>query len=234
MADFDSGSYVGYNSKYPKYSIVKDSLALHIDALDRRSYPGSGSTIYDISGNGRHGTIQSGVTFNRSGFFSFNNSSSAYISFPLVTTAITNVTLQALVEMPASEGGTIFYNGSSGGYGVGVGESTFDNAGNDAIGLFQGIRWIDTNIKWGIGWMLVTLTLDASSVPRFFKDDVLLGGFSGTAPSTPNTNTLLGMDIANSARGFSGKIAWAAVYTKQLVLAEISQNFYALRDRYSV
>ena len=31
--------------------IVEDGLVLHLDAADRNSYPGSGSTWYDLCGN---------------------------------------------------------------------------------------------------------------------------------------------------------------------------------------
>ena len=44
--------------------IVTDGLVLHLDAANRKSYPGSGSTWYDLSGNGNNGTINSGVSYN--------------------------------------------------------------------------------------------------------------------------------------------------------------------------
>ena len=42
--------------------IVEDGLVLHLDAADRNSYPGTGSTWYDLSGNNYHGSIN-GATF---------------------------------------------------------------------------------------------------------------------------------------------------------------------------
>ena len=47
--------------------IVTDGLVLCLDAANRKSYPGSGSTWYDLSGNGYHGTIQ-GATFSNNAF----------------------------------------------------------------------------------------------------------------------------------------------------------------------
>lgn len=214
--------------------IVRESLSLLVDAANSSSYPGSGTTLFDLSGNGRNGTLQAGVSYNSSGFFSFNNTTTGYVSFPLVTTSRVNVTMQAFVNMPASDGGAIFYNGSSGGYGLGIGGTTFDNAGNDAIGLFQNIRWIDTNSPWGTGWMLVTLLLNASSVPSLYKNTTLIGSYSGTIPNVPSTNTLLGSDTAGGNRNFSGSISWAALYDKALSVNEISQNFNALRNRYGI
>jgi hypothetical protein len=227
------GSYIGYDSKYPRVSIVKNNLQLHIDASDSSCYPGSGSVCYDLSANKRNGTMYSGVSYNPDGYFSFDNTTSAYIDFPLVTAAKTNVTMQALVKIPLSEGGTIFFNGGSTGYGVGVGTDYFDTAGNDVLGLFQQVRWIDTNIKYGSRWVMVTFRLDASSAPSFFKNKTFLGTFNGTAPLTPTVRTTLGSDMGPS-RNFSGSIAWAAFYTSFLSESEVSQNFDAIRAKFLI
>ena len=44
-------------SIYGGPDIVTDGLVLHLDAANRKSYPGSGSTWYDLSGNDNHGTL---------------------------------------------------------------------------------------------------------------------------------------------------------------------------------
>jgi hypothetical protein len=43
---------------------IKDSLSLAFDAADRNSYPGSGTTWTDLSGNRNHGTLTNGPSFN--------------------------------------------------------------------------------------------------------------------------------------------------------------------------
>ena len=43
--------------------IVLDGLVLALDAGDKNSYPGSGTTWYDYSGNGNNGTLINGPTF---------------------------------------------------------------------------------------------------------------------------------------------------------------------------
>lgn len=44
--------------------IVTSGLVLALDAADRNSYPGSGTTWSDLSGNGNNGTLTNGPTFN--------------------------------------------------------------------------------------------------------------------------------------------------------------------------
>jgi len=43
--------------------IIQDGLVLNLDASDKLSYPGSGTTWYDISGNSRNATLTNGPTF---------------------------------------------------------------------------------------------------------------------------------------------------------------------------
>lgn len=50
-------------SVYGGPDIITDGLVLHLDAGNSKSYPGSGSTWYDLSGNGNH-AINTGLYFN--------------------------------------------------------------------------------------------------------------------------------------------------------------------------
>jgi len=43
--------------------IVTNGLILKLDAANKKSYPGSGTTWTDLSGNSNHGTLRSGPTF---------------------------------------------------------------------------------------------------------------------------------------------------------------------------
>jgi len=52
-------------SRGPK--IVTDGLVLALDAANTKSYPGSGTTWNDLSGNGNTGTLNNGPTFDRIG-----------------------------------------------------------------------------------------------------------------------------------------------------------------------
>lgn len=55
--------------------IVTDGVVLHLDAGDRNSYPGSGTTWFDLSGNNNHFAIN-GSAYNSSGptYMDFNGS----------------------------------------------------------------------------------------------------------------------------------------------------------------
>mgnify|MGYP006281336451 CR=1 FL=1 len=56
--------------------IVTAGLTLHLDALDSDSYSGSGSTWYDLSGNGNNFTMQGNITWSSTdGFGNFSGNS---------------------------------------------------------------------------------------------------------------------------------------------------------------
>lgn len=52
--------------------IVTDGLVLALDAANVKSYPGSGTTWYDLSGNGAHAEAVNMPTWNSNGYFTFD------------------------------------------------------------------------------------------------------------------------------------------------------------------
>ena len=53
-------------------TIKRDGLLFHLDAANPKSYPGSGNTWYDLSGNGNHFTLYNAPAWNSGGWFDFN------------------------------------------------------------------------------------------------------------------------------------------------------------------
>ena len=45
-------------------NVVRDGLVLYLDAANPKSYPGSGTTWYDLSGNSKNGALTNGPTYN--------------------------------------------------------------------------------------------------------------------------------------------------------------------------
>jgi len=59
---------------YTGPNIVTSGLVLQLDAANTKSYPGSGTTWTDLSGNGNNGTLTNSPTFSSAngGIFTFN------------------------------------------------------------------------------------------------------------------------------------------------------------------
>lgn len=62
-------------------NIVRDGLVLALDAASHRSYPGSGTTWYDLSGNNFNFTLDgSGIPWQSEGYFSLQDGGATYAS----------------------------------------------------------------------------------------------------------------------------------------------------------
>ena len=134
--------------------IVTDGLILVLDATNPLSYPGSGTTWYDLSGNGNHSTINSGefVSSPFSGYLrNVNNESNFfYITIPN-STSISNTlsvtsggwTIEEIIwtnstNYPEADAGSVFSNPAYGpsatgfdwNHGVGINQFQFGQSSN--------------------------------------------------------------------------------------------------------
>lgn len=217
---------------------VYSGLVLSLDAADLRSYPGTGTAWYDLSGNNNTASLLSGVVYNSGsgGYMKFDGVSS-YASSSFSTTAISNVTMQGWVYIPTTlQKGAFMKTGSaSSGYAIGVGNGVgFGSMGNTLMGLFPGIRWINTNTALPVGWNFVTLVLDGSSTPTIYLNSTRVGSYAGLAPLAPSGPLAIGRNIGDEPenRTFTGGISTVYFYNRALSYSEVQQNFISQRSRY--
>jgi len=59
--------YDNFKSRYATSFLPTNGLQLYLDAGNTTSYPGTGLTWFDISGNSRNFTLDSGFTYRSSG-----------------------------------------------------------------------------------------------------------------------------------------------------------------------
>jgi hypothetical protein len=80
-------------------NIVRSGLVLALDAADRNSYRGSGTSWFDLSGNTNTGTLTNGPTFNggNGGSIVFDGVDD-YADFGNVLASLTNLTLECFVK----------------------------------------------------------------------------------------------------------------------------------------
>jgi hypothetical protein len=224
-------------------NINTSGLILSLDASSNRSYSGSGNTWYDLSGNNNSGTGQTGISYSSSnrGKFILDGSPSGYFALPLLTNAITNISMCCWVNITSTSlRGPFIVNGSANGYAIGVGNDSYDTLGNNLIGLFPYERWIGTGVALGLGWKYVVLTLDGSSLPRIYLNGQLINSYAGGNPRTPSTNAFIGREVGGESlsslviRAFGGEVSLVKFYNRALSAQEIKNNFEATRDRYGI
>lgn len=227
-------SRFGYNG------VTTSGSVLFLDASNTLSYPG-GTIWNNLAGSSTvSGSLISGSTFDteKGGNIKFDGTDD-YVDCNLFVNSITNVTIQCWVKITSTsmKGAFVKIGGGGNGYSIGVGLNTMDSAGNELIGLFPNVRWIDTNTALGTGWKMVNLVLNATSVPSIYLNGVLLGSYSGTNPLTPTTGVSIGRNIGDesappSARAFGGNIANVIIYNRALSATEIYTNYFSQKSQF--
>ena len=210
--------------------IVTDGLVLALDAGNTKSYPGSGTTWTDLSGNRNNAVLGNSPTYSSAngGSLVFNGTTNyAIVSLPSVTSYNT-FTYNAWV-----------YSTNNSGY------HTIIDQGNDTwfFGIFNG-QLITFNPSFSSGYFINTnqwynlgVTHVIGGPVLFYVNDNLV--YTSTNDSTNNTTSYfsIGNGVTNPTTGneiWSGNIAQASIYNRALSAAEVSQNFNALRSRYGI
>jgi hypothetical protein len=225
--------------------IVTDGLVLHLDAANRKSYPGSGSIWYDISGNGRNFNWYSTPSFTSGSIPYFSTlgnrcTGPASNSFGINNTSGYTIFIICMQNTLSSTGAFKFYGDV--GYNRGIfshltwGDNIiyFDQAGccgsNQRTSVASG-----GSQTWNI-WTLRRLT--NSSVRTISKNGITLATNSNTA-SNINLNST-GVDVGSSNEYGGNSSTWNArlqcftVYNRGLWDAEIVSNYNALKGRFGL
>lgn len=217
---------VGYNPK-----IAANGLVLYIDAANKRSYSGSGTTWYDLSGKNNNGTITNLPSFDSSGFFTFNGTSQR-------VQCGNDTSLQITV---GSIGAWIAPDNSNNGY-RGIITKQF------AWGLFLYNNEL-ISYDWGGGgerftgiilgdnsWNHVAMTFTETTGSPSNNAKIYLNGLEILTTTATDGGQGVEVQIAdgNSGQYFSGKISSASVHNRVLTPSEIQQNFNALRGRFGI
>ena len=224
--------------------IITDNLVLHLDAANSNSFPNTGNTWTDISGQGNNGTIN-GATYNSGdgGYFDFDGSNDS-ISFTLSNDfafGTGDFTIEAWVRFDnTGDGGTI--------------AETRENAvGNPAReGLGFGMRSNRITIWSGVTNTFIidktlSLSLDAWHHVVVSRNSGTLKSYINGVEETSSSNThnftrrnlFIGRNINDSS---TGGTAWGnqdqsllRIYKgKGFSASEVQQNFDATKGRYDL
>jgi len=236
---------IAYNPR-----IVTDGLVLALDAGNTKSYPGSGTTWTDLSGNGNNGTL-SGVDISNG--YSLFNAQADNINFGTNFIIGREKTLQFWLktDRPLSDldnweigflnQGTT--QGSMFGMMFGVGQTQdlgywgYGSAYDFSI-VSPTTKWIDINT-----WVNVTCTMDSSRNVRVYKNSVQQTLYRNSDGATSLSHSMpidtTNYFLINSRGAWNSGFTYlhlsnVLVYNKALTAEEIKQNFNALRSRFGI
>ena len=224
---------------YHSPKIVTDGLRMYFDAAGARSYPGSGITWTDISGNGNVATLYNGVSFdsNNLGNFSFDGVNDyIYSTSTFNVSGVTQYSMSMWVYFDSSNTGTdsrFFWHGNYGALMIRGANNILSFYIRNAVDYaFTANAIMDPYYD---KWVNIAATYNVSEIKLYMNselEDSATGNSGGIVNDLP-TIFYLGY---YPAAGFATacKIANCMVYDKVLTQSEIQQNFNSLRGRFGV
>jgi len=237
-------------------NIVDNGLVLYLDAGNRKSYPGSGTTWFDKSGLNNNGTLINGPTF--------NTGNGGSIVFDGVDDYIINNTLTLLITNQLTL--SVWFYATDTSVDNFIISSENSTSSNSRFVLFQdkvafisgrvntytfipGNNNVTGNIRMEFAsnsevlnqWVNITCTFIANSATgiRGYKNGIedpnSPVNASTVAPLSSTDPLYIGLrNPATDQRFFDGRIGIVQIYNRALSAAEVSQNFNALRGRYGI
>lgn len=223
-------------------NIVENGLVLALDAADKNSYVGSGTTWKDLSGNSFNGTLTNGPTFSNTngGTIVFDGTNDYVNVLDNSTLDISgDKTLCCWINLGSDPGGTgIAGKMSNASAGMGLAYS-WDSKG------FQAIAWNSTNspqlnkdLNRDIAKWNYIVGVQSSSTRLVYAFDSI-GMRSATGGGGTHTwNNSLNFTIGSNTDGYyvpaNTKISIVQVYNRALSQSELQQNFNATKTRFGL
>lgn len=221
---------------------IETGLVISVDAANPTSYPGSGTTWRDLSGNSKNGTT-SGATYGsqNGGVFNFDGINDT-ISFGTGNTffPLTSFT----IDLWTQSKGTVPTTGTTPGlfgftYGI---RAYFDLTNRVVLSISSGSSsqnltyTHNTNIRDDGSWNNIVFQATPTNSYIYLNGELKASrSLTWLGDTVWPTNTWnLGRDNNNSNQFFTGSIASYKMYNTALTLPQIQQNYNAIRGRFGI
>jgi hypothetical protein len=221
--------------------IVTSGLVLCLDAANRKSYPTTGTTWTDLSGNGNHATLFNTPIWSNTngGTFTFD-STSDYAEVPDGFANFTSgITVFAFVNMGAANSWERIID--FGGPAEGQNSILFARSGTSNTLIFQFIG-ISGNPSISATNGIVNNTIACyagtanGTTGALYRNGVsiLSQSFTSLPPNATRTNCWIGRSNFYQDPYFQGTMHLILIYNRALSATEIAQNYNALKGRYGL
>ena len=215
--------------------IVTNGLVLALDAANNKSYPRSGTTWTDLSGNSNTGTLTNSPTFSGA-----NGGSIVFDGVDDYVGCIGSLTVTAatFITWIRRNGSQVEYSGILFSRGTSITGMNFFGGTNRL-----GYHWnaSTSTYLWDSGltvpdltWCMIAVSVTSTSSTAYLCQ---IGITSATNVVSHASTVLDSIRIAadsQSPRFFKGNIAAAQIYNRALTDAEILQNYNATKSRFGL
>ena len=235
--------------------VVTSGLVLALDAADKNSYPGSGTTWFDISGNNNHFTLYNGVGFSsvNGGILTFdgvndyvastnnlNLTSYDYVAAEIIYKSNNTSTVGMVFEHTSN------WNTNTGGLGLAInsdGNINVSNLNHTNHNTEVARNYTVTdNTLWNNNLNLYSRISDSTG--RLVYTNGIITPFSSTGGYSTTTTTTAGGSFANailyigSRAGtgvfFNGSIGSLRIYGFKIDAIQSLQNYNAQKSRFGL
>jgi hypothetical protein len=228
--------------------IVTDGLVLVLDAGNSKSYPGSGTTWTDISGRGNTGTLTNGPTYSSANggsiVFDGTNDYVDISSTSAFNWGLGDWTIELWFFVPSSYStsntyGSIFQTNQmdigilrSGLTGT-AGFYNYDSGFGFISSPFGGYTFGAYEYSCAGKWTQLSITKNGGT-NYCYLNGTLYASKATNALTNQSNSGKLGIYNDGSSYPLNGNIPKVSIYNRALTATEVSQNFNALRSRFSI
>jgi hypothetical protein len=215
--------------------ISKKNLSLHIDAGNPLSYSGSGTTVFDRSGNGRNGTLVNGVSYDSTNMNWNFDGSDDYINFNGISLDTSSFSCESFFQWSTVGGDrgvlhSLSYNYPTTGYLI----RQADTANNRIV------VWSDNGTETSVlstatvpinTWTHLVIVQSAGNC-KIYINGVL---DSSQSLANPIINTAYPYRIGqrgSTGAYLPGKIAISRIYNYALNATDVEMNYNAQKSRF--
>jgi hypothetical protein len=238
------------STQYAFGKIVTNGLVLALDAADRNSYPGSGTTWFDLSGNQNSGSLINGPTFSSANggsivfdgvndFALINNPEtirnqdftlSVWINPEIQNVAIisiidfdhSGIPFQGLVMQSEDATTNRYY------YLAWYDGTQFQPTGGGGYGVGKGIQ-ITTSV-----WQNIIYSKNGTTLLGYKNGSQIYSGTAsnGNVSYVTSRNLQIGNCVSQTGRNYKGRIPNLLIYNRALSAQEVLQNYNAQKSRF--
>jgi hypothetical protein len=219
--------------------IVTDGLVLALDAGNAKSYPGTGSTWFDLSGNRRNATLINSPSFS-GGIFTFDGVNQYASIANNIQFGSISFSIEMVLKVPNTAYEALFsWNG--------------DAFNTDAKGLNARYRSPGNNIEYALNdgsgiatrlqtypsplytFMNLTFVHNFNGVISSYVNGVFSSSVDYTSSGNASFTDTYELVLARDSNDYGNiLLSQFKVYNRALSASEVKQNFNAIRGRYGI
>lgn len=221
---------------YYSPKIVTDGLKVCLDAANYKSYPRSGTSWTDLSGNGNTGTLTNGPTFDSTsgGSILFDGTNDYIVGTGISSQFTTDITAEAWIKISSAPADWVRIIGTGG------------NTGNRTFGLWYSVNrqllWqryggndpsiSPSNVLSTNTWYHCVATTSGTAHAIYLNGVSIGTATAAGAWGASSENITIG--FAGFHTYITGNIACARLYNRGLTYNEVMQNYIATKNRFGL